>query len=67
MQKYKVPDMSCGHCVATIEKTIHALDPKAVIACDLDHKEVTVTSAIDSARIAGALAEASFESTLLAA
>jgi copper chaperone len=65
--KYKVADMSCGGCVETITKTIQALDPKAEIACNLVNKEVNVTTAIDSARIAAALADAGFDSEPLAA
>lgn len=67
MQKYKVPDMTCGHCVQTIETTIKGLDPAATIACDLDHKEVTVTTQVAAERIAAALADVGFESETLAA
>lgn len=66
MQKYKVPDMSCGHCVATIEKTIHALDPKAAVVCDLDHQQVSVTTALGPDTIAAALAEAGYPNDRLA-
>ncbi len=67
MQKYKIPDMTCGHCVQTIETTIRGLDPQAVVACDLEHKEVTVTTSVAAARIAAALADVGFESETLAA
>lgn len=66
-QSYKVADMSCGGCVKTITKTIQALDPKAKVACDLASKVVNVTSDIDTARIAAALADAGFDSEPLAA
>lgn len=67
MQKYKVPDMSCGHCVATIEKAVKALDPKAVVACDLDRKVVAITTEAAPERVAAALAEAGYASEALAA
>lgn len=67
MQKYKVPDMSCGHCVQTIETTIKGLDPAATVACDLGHKEVTVATGIAADRVAAALADVGFESELLSA
>jgi copper chaperone len=66
-QKYKIADMSCGGCVATITKTIQALDPKAEIACNLASKVVNVTTHIDTARITAALADAGFDSESLAA
>jgi copper chaperone len=66
MQKYKVPDMTCGHCVQTIQTTIKGLDPAATVACDLDHKEVTVRTGIAADRVAAALADVGFESEILA-
>ncbi|QXX75752.1 heavy-metal-associated domain-containing protein [Methylovirgula sp. HY1] len=67
MQKFKVPDMTCGHCVQTVETAIKRLDPAATVACDLDHKEVTVTTQIAAERIAAALADVGFESEMLSA
>ncbi|MFT5061649.1 MAG: copper chaperone, partial [Polaromonas sp.] len=32
MTNYFIPDMSCGHCKATIEKTVLGLDPDATLA-----------------------------------
>ena len=32
--KFHVPDMSCGHCVATIEKALKAEDPTATLRTD---------------------------------
>ena len=67
MQKYKVPDMTCGHCVRTIETTIRGLDPTATVACDLDQKEVTVATSVGRERITTALADVGFESEMLTA
>lgn len=65
MQKYKVLDMTCGHCVRTIETTIKGLDPAANVACDLDRKEVTVATGIAADRVAAALADVGFDSEIL--
>lgn len=27
MTTFHIPDMSCGHCKATVERTIHGIDP----------------------------------------
>ena len=39
MRSFKVPDMSCGHCTATIEKAIKAIDPTASVTCGNDVDE----------------------------
>ena len=67
MPKYKVPDMTCGHCVQTIETTIKGLDPTATVSCDLDRKEVTVNTGLPAERISAALADVGFESETLTA
>lgn len=33
--KLSIPDMSCGHCKATVEKAIHGVDAKAGVEVDL--------------------------------
>ena len=33
--KLHIPDMSCGHCVATIDKAVKATDPSAIVRPDL--------------------------------
>ena len=43
--KFHVPDMSCGHCTAAIEKEIKAKSPGAAVSCDLGSKIVEVTGA----------------------
>ena len=55
MLTFKIPDMSCGHCVKTIETAVKSLDPKAAVSCDLDRHEVTVESTLAPARIAAAM------------
>ncbi len=38
MIELKVNDMTCGHCVMTITKTVTALDPNAKVDADLGSK-----------------------------
>ncbi len=40
--KFNVPDMTCGHCVATITRAVKAVDPAAAVKADLAGKTVTV-------------------------
>ncbi|MFO1133068.1 MAG: heavy-metal-associated domain-containing protein [Hyphomicrobiales bacterium] len=61
--KFNVPDMSCGHCVATITKAVKALDPAAEVKTDLAAKSVTVESAVPASSIARALDEAGYPNT----
>ena len=35
MTRLSIPDMTCGHCKATVEKTVTGLDPAAKVAVDL--------------------------------
>jgi copper chaperone len=61
MTTFKVEEMSCGHCTASIEKAVHAVDPGATVACDLGAKEVRVDSAVDAEAIAAAIRTAGYE------
>ena len=65
MQRYKIEDMSCGHCVSTIEKAIKSVDPQATVKTDLTTKEVSVDTTAASGPIAEALKSAGYESQLL--
>ena len=42
MTLLSVPDMSCGHCKASVEAALSALPGMAPIAVDLTTREVTV-------------------------
>lgn len=61
MTTFKVEDMSCGHCTASIEKAIHAVDPGAQVACDLARREVRVDGARDARAVASAIRDAGYE------
>lgn len=67
MQTYKVPDLSCGHCVQTITRAVKGVDANATVSVDLQRKEVSVASEADSKRIAAALRDAGYDSEPLAA
>ena len=63
--KFSVPEMSCGHCVATIEKAVKSVDPDAEIACDLASKTVEINSGSSASDINVAIKEAGYDSSLL--
>jgi copper chaperone len=54
--KLQVPDMSCGHCVATITKAVTAADPDATVAADLASKTVQVATRMPDAALLEVLA-----------
>ena len=58
--KFTVPDMSCGHCVATITKAIKALDAEAGVTVDLASRTVSVATAASAAAVSKALDSAGY-------
>jgi len=65
MTKFTVPEMSCGHCTAAIEKGIKSADQAAEVACDLSDHSVAVQSTLGSDAILAAIKEAGYEATAL--
>ncbi|WP_172329903.1 heavy-metal-associated domain-containing protein [Mangrovicoccus sp. HB161399] len=65
--KFSVPDMSCGHCRASIEKAVKGADPAASLAFDQDSRQVEIGSGLDAPALTAVLAEAGYSATVLAA
>jgi copper chaperone len=63
MTTFHIPDMSCGHCKATVEKTITALDPQAHLNFDMDARQISLESEMDASIVQAALAEAGYPVT----
>lgn len=63
MTTFDVPDMSCGHCTAAIEKAVTAADAGARLSFDLDSRKVTVTSTLDDAALSGILEKEGYPAT----
>ncbi|MGI8403508.1 MAG: heavy-metal-associated domain-containing protein [Thermomicrobiales bacterium] len=53
------PDISCGHCVATVQEAVSALDGVERVSADADTKQVAV--GFDSTRISLPAIEAAME------
>lgn len=60
MMTFSVPDVSCGHCVATVTKAIKTLDAAAEVKVDLASKTVTVGSSLTAPAVAKALEDAGY-------
>ena len=65
MQRYRVPDMSCGHCVQAITKAVKGIDPAAQVDTDLASHEVSVDSKVAQALVMQALQQAGYPSEAL--
>lgn len=61
MLKLKVPDMSCGHCVSTIEKAVKSVDPTARVVIDLKSSTVAVETKADDKAISAAITSAGYD------
>jgi copper chaperone len=65
--KFNVPDMSCGHCTASIKTAITALDKNAMMDINIDAKTVGIESQKSAAEIMDALDRIGFPATAMAA
>jgi copper chaperone len=57
MIEFKLPDMSCGHCAATVQRTVQRLDAQAAVQVDLATRSVQIDADVDVARLRAALTE----------
>jgi Cu+-exporting ATPase len=63
MYELTVEDMSCGHCVGRVTKSVQALDKDAKVEVDLPTKKVTIDSTADLDAIAQAIDAAGYPVT----
>ncbi len=63
MTKLNIPDMTCGHCKAAVEKAVASVDADAKVAVDLDTRTVEIDSSADLGAILAALKEEGYEAT----
>lgn len=66
MTTFNVPEMSCGHCKAAIEKAIAAIDAAAKVVVDLTDRTVSITSTQPDATLIAALSESGYEAMVKA-
>ena len=57
MIELKLPDMTCGHCVRTVTKTVQAVDGQAKVEIDLPTHVVRIESSREREAFAKALTE----------
>jgi copper chaperone len=61
MLKLKVPDMSCGHCAATIDTAAKSVDPTAQVDVDLTTKVATIATTAPADRMRSAIRDAGYD------
>lgn len=52
-----VPGMSCAHCVQTVTRTVHQVDPAATVEVDLASHRVRIGSTLPPEAFGQALAD----------
>lgn len=67
MYNFQVKDMTCSHCVATVEKAVKSVDGGAKVNIDLGTLAVRIESEKPASDFAEAIAEAGYTGELQAA
>lgn len=65
MLELSVPDMSCGHCKAAVEKAVASVDAQAAVSVDLDARTVRIDSAASPDSLIAALRTEGYDATAL--
>lgn len=60
MHRFKIPEMSCGHCVRAITAAVKARDPAASVEIDLADRKIAVSSKLAAAELAAAIETAGY-------
>jgi copper chaperone len=63
--KLSVPDMTCGHCKATVEKTVIEIDSGADVSVDLTARTVSLSTTAPVEAILNALKAQGYPASLL--
>lgn len=65
MTTLSIPDMTCGHCKASVETALNALPDAGQVSVDLAAKTATTTGPAAAATLLKALDEVGFPATLV--
>ena len=65
MTRFSVPEMSCGHCKATIEAALLEADGGAELTFDMEAREVEVDTVLETGEILTTMKAAGYEATAL--
>jgi copper chaperone len=62
--KLHVEGMTCQHCVASVARAIHAIDPAARVEVDLASGQVAIDGNVPAERALAAIGEEGYRATL---
>ena len=62
MIELTLPDMTCGHCVKTVTRTVQQLDAAATVEADLPTHRVKIATSQPAEAVKAALAEEGYPS-----
>jgi len=65
MAEFNVPNMSCGHCKAAIEKALKDADPQADIEVDLDRRSVRVDGRFSAEDVSNIMKAAGYDASVI--
>jgi len=65
MTKLNVPEMSCGHCKASVEKAVASVDASASVVVDLENRTVEISGTADAAALLAALKGEGYDATVI--
>ncbi|WIV52419.1 heavy-metal-associated domain-containing protein (plasmid) [Marivivens sp. LCG002] len=60
MTRFHIANMTCGHCKASVEKAVTALDDDAELDFDMETREVEIDSTASKSAILSALDAAGY-------
>lgn len=66
MYNFNVPDMTCSHCVATVERAAKSVDSEASVKVDLANLAVSIESKRPASEFSEAITEAGYTPELRA-
>jgi copper chaperone len=61
MERFELPDMTCGHCVRAVTAAVQAVDAAARVEADLATHVLAVDSRAPRAALAAALVDAGYQ------
>lgn len=60
MLEFRIPSMTCGHCVGVVTRTAQAVDPAARVDVSLPSHRVRIETQVPRQSMRDALAEAGY-------
>ncbi|NRP74677.1 Mercuric transport protein periplasmic component [Ensifer psoraleae] len=63
MYHLKIPEMTCGHCVRTVEKAVKSVHPNAEVAVTLDARTASIDSQASSEAFVAAIGDAGYKAS----